>query len=202
MGADHLLQRGFQRFGFCGFSSLEYSTRRRDWYLEYLREKGYSAHTYDDQAADGIMTTSRRESDAMLHENELSDWLASIAKPIGIMACNDVRGRQVLSACRTMGISVPDEIAVIGVDNDDILCDLSIPPLSSVIPATERIGFEAASLLDKMLDGERLAANDVTIEPLGVMVRLSTDVLAVEDRQVAAALRFIREHACRGIKGV
>lgn len=115
------------------------------------------------------------------------------------MACYDYCGRQVLNACRRLGIAVPDEVAVIGVDNDDILCDLADPPMSSVIPNTYRTGYEAAALLARMMAGESVKAEAHLIAPLGVATRQSTDVLAIDDRNIAAAVRFIREHACEGI---
>jgi LacI family transcriptional regulator len=110
-----------------------------------------------------------------------------------------MRGQQLLSACRAIGVAVPDEVAVIGVDNEEVLCDLSDPPLSSVVPNTERIGYEAATLLHRGMKGHKLPARQVLIEPLGVVTRRSTEVLAVDDRQIAAAARFIREHACENI---
>jgi LacI family transcriptional regulator len=98
-----------------------------------------------------------------------------------------------------MGVAVPDEVAVLGVDNDEVLCDLADPPLSSIIPDTRRIGYEAASCLDRMMRGEPSPGPATVIPPLGVVTRRSTDVLAVEDRTLSRAARFIREHACEGI---
>jgi LacI family transcriptional regulator len=115
------------------------------------------------------------------------------------MACYDIRGQQVLDACRAAGWAVPGEVAVIGVDNDELLCDLASPPLSSVIPNAHRAGYEAAALLDRMMAGKRIAATARLIAPLGVAARQSTDVLAVDDREVARAVQFIREHASEGI---
>jgi LacI family transcriptional regulator len=115
------------------------------------------------------------------------------------MACNDIRGQQVLTACRAIGVAVPDEVAVLGVDNDEVLCDLADPPLSSIIPDTRRIGYEAAACLDRMMCGEPPPGPTTVIPPLGVVTRRSTDVLAVDDRALAHAARFIRERACEGI---
>jgi LacI family transcriptional regulator len=115
------------------------------------------------------------------------------------MACYDIRGWQVLEICRRLGIRVPDEVAVIGVDNDELLCDLSQPPLSSVIPDTDRTGYEAAALLDRMLAGRKVPPDELLIQPLGVATRQSTDVLAIDDEDLAAGLRLIRDHACDGI---
>lgn len=111
------------------------------------------------------------------------------------MTCNDDRGQQVLDACRRIEVAVPDQVAVIGVDNDEELCNLSTPALSSVDVNSERIGFAAAGLLDKMLLGKRFPGREVTFPASHVVTRLSTDTLAVEDPTVARALRFIRDHA-------
>jgi LacI family transcriptional regulator len=115
------------------------------------------------------------------------------------MACFDIVGRQVLEACRQIDAAVPDEVAVVGVDNDELLCELADPPLSSVFPDTQRTGYVAAELLDKLMSGHRVPPKGHFIEPLGVIVRESSDVLAIEDADVSQAVRFIRAHACEGI---
>jgi LacI family transcriptional regulator len=115
------------------------------------------------------------------------------------MACNDVRGRQVLNACRELELRVPDDIAVIGVDKDEVMCELSDLPLSSVILNTKRIGYQAAALLDCMMAGERPPSETILIPPAGVATRRSTDVLSVQDPNLAKALLFIRDHACEEI---
>jgi LacI family transcriptional regulator len=116
------------------------------------------------------------------------------------MACYDIRGREVLDVCRQLGVSVPDQVAVIGVDNDELICDLADPPLSSVIPDTERTGYEAARLLDLLMAGQAELPLAHLIKPKGIAVRSSTDVLATDDIEVSIALRFIRAHALDGIK--
>jgi LacI family transcriptional regulator len=139
------------------------------------------------------------EQTGLLTEDEVAHWVEALPKPVGLMACNDIRGQQVLNACRDVEIAVPEDVAVLGVDNDDVLCDLSYPTLSSVVPDTRRIGFEAAALLERMIGGESPPQPLTLIPPLGVVTRRSTDVLAIEDRHLARAVRFIREHACEGI---
>jgi LacI family transcriptional regulator len=115
------------------------------------------------------------------------------------MACYDIRGREVLDVCRQLGISVPDEVALIGVDNDELICDLAEPPLSSAIPDTRRAGYEAARLLDRLMAGESELPLAHLIPPLGIAVRGPTDVLASDDADVSEAVRFIRAHASEGI---
>jgi LacI family transcriptional regulator len=104
-----------------------------------------------------------------------------------------------MEVCRTLGIAVPDEAAIVGVDNDELLCDLCDPPLSSVAPDTDQTGYLAAELLAKMMNGKKVAADAHLIAPIGLVTRGSTDVLAIADREITAAVRFIREHACDGI---
>jgi LacI family transcriptional regulator len=115
------------------------------------------------------------------------------------MSCVDMRAFQVMSAAQAAGFLVPEEVALLGVNNDSIRCDLSYPPMSSVAPNAFQSGYRAAELLDRMLRGENVGHVDMRIEPSGVVTRPSTDVLAIHDRNVAAALSSIRERACLGI---
>jgi LacI family transcriptional regulator len=126
-------------------------------------------------------------------------WIRALPKPVGVMAGYDIRGREILDVCRQLGISVPDEVALIGVDNDDLICDLADPPQSSVIPDTRRTGYEAARLLDLLMAGQSDLPLTHLIPPLGIAVRASTDVLATNDADMSAAVRFIRAHATEGI---
>ena len=115
------------------------------------------------------------------------------------MACYDIRGREVLDVCRQLGVKVPDELALIAVDNDELICDLAEPPLSSVIPDSRRTGYEAGRLLDLLMAGQSELPLAHLIKPLGISVRGSTDVLATDDADVSTAVRFIRTHASEGI---
>ena len=133
-------------------------------------------------------------------QEAIAAWVLSLPRPVGVMACNDDRGQQVLDACRRVNVLVPEEVAVIGVDNDEILCSLSSPPLTSVDINTVQVGFEAAALLDRLMAGRRPPAEPFLLPPRGVVPRESTDVLATDDRELAAAIRFIRDHACDGLR--
>jgi LacI family transcriptional regulator len=141
------------------------------------------------------LQTLELEKRGLLFQEHLTLWLKSLPKPVGIMACNDIRGQQVMNACRRCDLTVPEELAVIGVDNDEIFCELSDPPLSSVALDTLRIGYEAAALLERMMAGEKAPERPILIPPLGVVARRSTDVLVMDDRQLAIGARFLREHA-------
>jgi LacI family transcriptional regulator len=126
-------------------------------------------------------------------QQELADWLIGLPKPVGLMACNDARARYVLEACRLAGLKVPDDVAVIGVDNDEMICELTDPPLSSVDQAARRVGYEAARLLAGGLTGGRKPPPLRTVvPPVGVVTRASTDTMATSDETVVQVLRSLR----------
>ncbi len=195
LAAEHLLNRGFRHYAFCGFVGANYSDTRSHWYCERLKEAGYDCHIYSPprQLRDG--QTIEYEKRGLLFQEDLSRWLQSLPKPVGVMACNDIRGQQVLNLCGRLDILVPETVAVIGADNDEVLCELSDVPLSSVVPDTLRIGYEAAALLNRLMAGGRAPAKPILIPPIEVVNRRSTDVLALDDPHLVAGLRFIREHA-------
>jgi LacI family transcriptional regulator len=200
MAIGHFLERGFRNFAFCGFVNADYSDNRSRAFARLVEEAGYTCHVYQPSRRRRPAGTMALERGGLVSEAEVAHWVEALPRPVGLMACNDIRGQQVLNACREVGIAVPEEVAVLGVDNDDVLCDLSYPTLSSVVPDTQRIGFEAAAMLERMIVGEEPTPPRATrIPPKGVVTRRSTDVLAIEDRHLARAVRFIREHACEGI---
>ncbi len=187
LAAEHLLDRGFKHFGYCGDPRFNWSTWREKHFEEFLQCANHECHHYR-SAISSLAPLEQQVSD-------IARWLRRLPKPVAVFACYDIRGQQVLDACRNAGLAVPDEVAVIGVDNDTLLCELSSPPLSSVIPNTQRTGYEAAALLHQMMSGKKVAPDAHLIGPLGVATRQSTDVLAIDDRHIARAVRYIREHA-------
>jgi LacI family transcriptional regulator len=194
LAADHLLERGFRHFGYCGDPRFNWSMWREEHFHQRITRAGFDCHVYRPSRNRRGTAPWDRERAA------LGAWIRALPKPAGVMACYDIRGREVLDVCRQLGISVPDEIALIGVDNDELICDLPDPPLSSVIPDTRRTGYEAARLLDLLMAGQSELPLAHLIPPLGIAVRSSTDVLATDDADVSAAVRFIRTHAREGIK--
>jgi LacI family transcriptional regulator len=196
---EHLKERGFRDFAFCGFNGADYSDERRDAFAASVTAAGWQCHVYSEGRGAAKGDTAQYEGLGLKDGGSVANWIKKLPKPIGLMACNDMRGQQVLDACRATGLASPEDIAVIGVDNDDVLCNLSEPPLSSVVPNAERVGYEAAALLSRMMAGFKPDPVETFVEPSGIVTRRSTDVLAIEDRQIAAAARFIREHACQSI---
>ncbi|MBM3836066.1 MAG: DNA-binding transcriptional regulator [Verrucomicrobia bacterium] len=192
LAAEHLLERGFKNFAYAADERFNWSNWRCEHFQNCVRAAGRSCDVYRPKR--GFSANEEEQVD------DLGNWIRGLPKPVGIMACYDFRGQQVLDICRRIGVAVPDGVAVIGVDNDDMLCELSDPPLSSVMPNTHRTGFEAAQLLDEMMSGKKAKGETHLIPPLGIGTRQSTDVLAIDDRNVARAIHFIRQHACDGIK--
>lgn len=190
---EHLSHRGFRHFGYCGEPRFNWSRWRRDCFDREVARMGGQAYVYESAAKAGKPVPYYRE------HQRLVAWVRQLPKPVGVIACYDIKGQQLLDACRDADIAVPEEVAVIGVDNDDLLCNLASPPLSSVIPNTRLTGYQAAALLARMMAGESMGEQAHRIPPLGIATRQSTDTLAIDDPDVAAAVRFIREHACEGI---
>lgn len=193
LGAEHFLERGFHHFGFTGFSNNLWARDRRDGFVEALRLAGQQAEVLEVEWP-GNLTPFWDESQT----NVLADWLRGLPRPIAVMACNDLRALQVISAAHAAHLLVPEEVAVLGANNDAVRCDLSYPPLSSVAANPFQTGFIAAECLSRMMEGSPPGHADERIEPVGVITRHSSDVLAINDRNVAAALAYIREHACQG----
>lgn len=194
LGAEHFIERGYRHFGFSGFADLIWSGERRDGFVEALTLAGLGCDVLDvEYPGDLTPFWDAKQNTA------LSAWLRRLPKPIAIMACNDMRALQVVSAAKNAGLLVPEEVAVLGANNDTIRCELADPPLSSVATNAFQSGYQAAEQLAQMMAGEPAAAAERRIEPLGVVTRQSTDILAMGDKNVAAAISFIREQACRGI---
>lgn len=194
---EHLLGCGFKQFAFCGVSRPTgfWLNLRGELFQKLVCARGYPCRLFDSK---GI---PQEATPIWEHEQtQIADWLVRLPKPIGIFACNDDRGQQVLDACRRVGILVPDEVAVIGVDNDEILCNLAYPPMSSVDINTQQVGYEAAALLDRLMKGAKAPKEPLFLPPHGIVARESTNVLATDDRELAAAIRIIREHACEGLR--
>jgi LacI family transcriptional regulator len=195
LAAEHLLDRGFRRFAFCGYPRTPingWSEERARAFQEYLRKAGFPCFVYT-----GRHRTARSWGPM---QESMCRWLKSLEKPLGLMAATDKRARHVLEACKTLGLRVPEEVAVIGVDNDEMLCRLATPPLSSVNQGTRQLGYRAAALLDQMMAGNKSPQLKYLTPPEGIVCRRSTDVLAIEDSELASVIRFIYDHACKGIK--
>jgi LacI family transcriptional regulator len=209
MAADFFLRAGFRHFAFCGYPGIPFSDDRGGAFADYLKARGYPMHQFSlprrssSSASRGISAPltvlQAAEQRGLENEKAIAAWLFRQRRPLAVFACNDICGQQVLNACREHGINVPGEVTVMGVDDDEVLCTISEPPLSSIKPDAERIGSEAAALLDAMMKGKAVNPGLVEISPLWIVERASTDVVAIEDAVTIRALRFIRSHVNEGI---
>ena len=194
LAAAHLLERGFRHYAFVGSFGRVWSDRRQQSFCATIREAGFQAHVYDPPRA-------RRDRVWEREQSVLARWLGNLPRPIGVMACDDDRGREVLEACRAGGLQVPEEVAVVGVDNDELLCELADPPLSSVALSAEPGGYRVAAVLDRLMRARARGnapprkPHRLLVEPLHVVTRRSTGIVALDDLEVAAALHFLHDHA-------
>lgn len=191
---EHLYERGFRHFAFCGPKGFNWST----WRMEHFAAKCQNAGV----PCECFLTESpyARSPEKSSRTSSLESWLNKLPKPTGLMCAYDIQAQIVLDTCRNIGLPVPEQLAVVGVDNDPLLCDLSHPSLTSIAPDARGAGFNAAQLLDDLMHGRIESSNTpLLMKPLGISQRQSTDVTAVSNEDVANAIRFIRDHACDGI---
>jgi LacI family transcriptional regulator len=192
---EHLRSCGLTHFGFCGTPRDVNPNQnlRCDYFVEFVESQGYEC-----DVCLGIISKQRRQ-DWELEQETIAKWLLSLPKPVGVMTCHDDRGRQVLDACRRAGLHVPDDVAVVSVDNDVQMCNLSTPTLTSIDVNPGRVGFEAAAMLTRAMNGEQLSSEPILVgTPRGLVPRQSTNLIRFDDEDVSAAVRCIRERACEG----
>jgi len=194
LGATHLLERGYHHFAFAGFSGELWASRRRDGFRAVIEAQGFPVAVYESPWHGPAALPWPKDLAAIVR------WLNGLPQPLALMTCNDVRGLHVLDACARLNLHVPEQVAVVGVDNEEILCELCSPPLSSVEPDPERIGYSAAELLDRLMAGEQPRTQRISIDPLRVVTRRSGDGLAIEDQVVREAMSFIRQQATSGCR--
>jgi LacI family transcriptional regulator len=192
LAAEHFLARQFRHYAYVGLEDRAWSLRREKAYTEWLQKAGFTPHVYH-------QPKKSRDRGWEHEQTIMAEWIRSLPTPLGLFACNDDRGRQVLEACRLAELHVPEDVAVLGVDNDDVFCELSDPPLSSVALNAETAGYRAAELLDGMMHGKVRKPKRIMVEAVGVVTRRSTEIIAVKDADVAMALQFIRREQGRDI---
>jgi len=191
LAATHLLEKKLRHFAYCGDRRYLWSRQRGEAFVQFLRSAGHRCIEFR-----GGRSIGRKWEGEL---KAIAAWLLQLPKPVGVFASYDVRAQQLIEACHHAQLNVPGEVAVLGVDNDELICELSDPPLSSVLPNARRTGYEAAAILSQLMSRPMSVVASREIEPIRVVQRRSTDAAAVGDRHVAAALRYIHEHAQDGI---
>jgi LacI family transcriptional regulator len=194
LAVEHLLDQGFRHFGYFAPLGLSYVEIHYESFVERLAEAGHTCSLLAAQRGSGPNAQWRKR------QRDLQRWLTELPKPVAVLTWTSDRGREVLYACRTLGLLVPEQVAVLGGDEDTLLSETCNPPLSGVALTSERIGYEAASLLDRLLHGEPPPTEPILIEPTRVVVRQSTDTLAIDDQDLARAIAFVRGHAGQPIQ--
>ena len=187
MAAKYFLSKGFTNFGYFGYNGVCWSDERCEAFRECIRESvGVdNVHVYDRQNIDNMW---------YYDQSILTDWLLELPKPIAIMACDDNQGNILLQACELCGLHVPYDVAVLGVDNDDILCGMSSPAMSTINVDIERGGYDTAAMVDKMVRDHSYEGEDIVLNPLTVVERLSSSLFATNDREVLMALMYIHSN--------
>ena len=191
MGAECLLDRGFANLAFVGGEAEGWARERRDGFVEAVRLAPHAVALFASPPSGGDGWAGGAVA-------RLANWLGGLPKPLGVMAADDRTALQVLDAARWARLQVPGEIAVLGAGDDVALCELAVPSLSSVSPGTFQQGFLAAERLDRWLGAPASPPSDLRVDPVGVVCRRTTDSLAIPDRIVAAAVRYIAAQACAG----
>lgn len=191
--ADHFLERGFRHFAYAGVEGEKgWELLRRETFVKILKARG--VQTLEVKPFLAAADASWDEA-----EERIAAWVKTLPTPVAIAVNHDTQGIQILDACRRIGARVPEDVAVASVDNDPVLCELATPPLSSLNQNVQRLGYEAAAMLDRMMHGEKVAAKNTFFEPGHMVVRQSSDVVALQDARLSRAVRHIREKACSGI---
>lgn len=194
IAVEHFLNRGFRNFGYFSLLGLSYVSDQQSAYMRHLKELEFSCAMYTSPAKRGAI------ADWTLNMDNLAAWLKSLPKPVGIFTWNASSGRQLVHGCQWAGLNVPEEVAILSGANDSLFCEMSHVPISGVAAATEAIGHDAAVLLAQLMKGRRPSRSPKLIAPLGVVARQSTDTLAIREKPLADAVRFIREHVDQPIQ--
>ena len=188
LAAEHLLARRFHRFGYYGVRDLWYSQQRRIGFETALLEAGYKCNSIEST------NLIRSPWDWRRVGGQLARWLRSLQPPVGIMASWDLRAQMLSEACTMIGLRVPEDVAIVGVDNDTIACEFCIPQLTSVSRNDREVGWRAANLLSQLLEGKRSLKLPILIPPDRVVARRSTDTFVIEDAEVARIVQQVRDH--------
>ncbi len=192
MAARFFLDRGFRHFGFFGLNRVCWSDERREGFLQEIESAGYgdAFHSYCQQDIDQLWYYGKEQLDA---------WLHSLPKPIGIMACDDNQGINLIEACHTLGIKIPSEISVIGVDNDELLCSLASTSLSSIQVDIKGGGYRLAEMIEQRVAHPGLPVRDIVLHPVKIIGRMSTAAYATDDVQIRKAILFIHSNFLKKI---
>ena len=193
LGAEYFLKKGFTNFAFYGFKNIVWSRERAEGFEKKIKEAGYAVHYFEHKKS--------RSMDLWYYKaSALSRWLQSLPKPIALMTCDDNQGLHITEAGKHAGIRIPEDVAVLGVDNDENICYLSDPPLSSISMDIEKGGYEAAKLIQQMITGRTKKKYNIIVKPTHIITRASTDIYASDDEHIVNALKYIHLNIDKNLK--
>lgn len=188
MAADYFLYRGFWNFGYFGSAWTGFSVGRLEGYSKRLAEAGFEVSVRHSE----YLPVVPPRANWTKAEERTRKWLVDLPKPVSIFASNDVPARDLSDLCRLSNLKIPDQVALLGVDNDQCVCRMTNPAISSIQLPAQKIGFEAASRLEALLSGKALETSECLLPPVRVVTRASTDIVATPDEAVSRALSYIR----------
>jgi LacI family transcriptional regulator len=192
--ADYLAELGFRSYGVYGLTTERFFEVRRASFMNAVEERGFECRSLE------LSLKHEKPGQWERHQRAVVKWLKELPKPTAVLACTDQLGFWLLDACLRANIAVPEEVAVLGVENDETLCEMSVPPLTSMRLAGEQVGYEAAKLLDRLMKGGKPPKTSLLLKPLGIISRKSTDTVAINDKLLSQAIRLIREKASEGVR--
>lgn len=193
IAAEHFLEKKYRNFAFCGYDNMEWSLKRAQGFCTSVQDAGFSVHVF-------MRPKNKKQQLWHYEQNQVLKWLKSLPKPVGLFACTDDRSIQIAQMCAVGNILVPEEVAILGVDNDMLICDTCNPPLSSIELNIQKAGYEAAKALTEIMSGVGSKGKQIFVEPIKIVQRKSTDIFFSEDEDVKKALYFIRQNADKPMK--
>lgn len=187
MVADFFIQKGYRSFAFFGYKDVVWSEERCEGFFDQIAKYGFSSsfHEYHNEQIENLW---------FYESTPLIKWLKDLPTATALMTCDDNQAIKITEACRIADLKIPEEIAVMGVDNDTVVCNLSEPPLSSLHMNVEMGGYETAVLIDKMIKEKTKEYKDIYIKPLNIINRISTDIYSTDDPYVLQAIKYIHQN--------
>jgi len=193
LAANYFLKKGFKNFAFYGFTNIVWSRERAEGFEERIQEAGFNVHYYEHKGPGAPDLWYYKPS-------AVAEWLKSLPQPIALMTCDDNQGQHIAEAAKHAGIRIPDEIAILGVDNDEMICELSDTPLSSIELDAEKGGYEAARVMQEMVENKTCKGPNIVVKPTQVVTRVSTDIFASQDKYIVSALKYIHGNLDKNLK--
>ncbi len=199
MGVKYFINKGYKNLAFCGFADPHWCRERAEYFAQFVRQHGYKPHIFFEKSVH-LANSGQLSKGWKTEENKMVRWLSELPKPVAILTSNDDMGRHIVQSCGIAGLMVPEEVAVLGGDNDQLVAELCEPQLSSIQLDAESCGYQAAEILQRIIEQKPLESLRVVVEPTHVVTRQSTDVMAIDDPDVAKALNFINNNFKKNIK--